>query len=337
MTDNEDEINEVEYKSRNYELMGDEDEEKKNFFDFMRSIQQGDIDRVVYYLQNELVDPSNDYDSAITEACFRGHTEIVRLLLKDERVDPTVDDGICIYLASLNGHTGVVQLLLKDERIDPFYHGVAFLTASKHGRTNVVKLLLEEGIDPSINRNEAIISSSRNGHIDIVKLLLNNSRVNPTESNFEALYLASRGKHKQIVNLLMEWYAENSVPIQNVYNNTINRFRRYILLHYDIDFGIRFPYKEYYELKFEYGYELTSQELDRLNRLTETESKKSENDIKVEDIQFIEKILLMYPYKRSKILRLLNLPNDLSESLISKMLDDYLPSYVSSIIAQYLD
>ena len=55
------------------------------------------------------------------EACYHGHTEIVRLLLKDSRIDINKGNNngwTGFMIVCQNGHTEIVRLLLEDSRID---------------------------------------------------------------------------------------------------------------------------------------------------------------------------------------------------------------------------
>lgn len=62
------------------------------------------------------VDPAALNNEAIREACFGGHTEVVRLLLADPRVDPTADHNKAMRSAVEWSHTEVEDLLVADGR-----------------------------------------------------------------------------------------------------------------------------------------------------------------------------------------------------------------------------
>ena len=50
------------------------------------------------------------YDSALSIASLRGHTDLVEFLLSYSRVDPSYEDNSAIKYASKNGHVDIVKL-----------------------------------------------------------------------------------------------------------------------------------------------------------------------------------------------------------------------------------
>jgi ankyrin repeat protein len=198
---------------------------------------RGNTEAVRLLLEDRRADPTADDNYAIIEASKNGRTEVVRLLLRDGRADPTADDNIIIGTASFSGRTEIVRLLLEDGRADPRAdNNIAIITASRKGHTEVVRLLLEDGrADPRANNNEAIQMASENGHTEIVRMLLQDGRVNPRANDKYAIKMASNRGHTEVLLLLLEWYGNNSVPFERIYYIIRDRYRKYILMYYDLN------------------------------------------------------------------------------------------------------
>src|SRR6185503_9095679 len=76
-----------------------------------------------------------------------------------------------------------------------------FNKACENGDIEQVEYLLRF-VDPSIN-NWPIRIASQKGHIDIVRLLLEDTRVDPSEFDNQALYNACSYHHLKVVKLLL--------------------------------------------------------------------------------------------------------------------------------------
>ncbi|KAJ3094339.1 hypothetical protein HDU96_001721 [Phlyctochytrium bullatum] len=112
------------------------------------------------------VDPGARNSETLRNACFQGHTDVVRLLLDHTLiaapigipcVDPSAADNRSLRDASLEGHADVVKLLLD--------HSFA------------ARLLGAPCVDPSADDSQALRNASFQGHADVVKLLLDHSIV----------------------------------------------------------------------------------------------------------------------------------------------------------------
>jgi len=328
-----------------YEYENEQKDSDPDYVNFINSIHVGHVENVIYYLENGIIDPSRNDNEPIQEACNVGNEQIVKILLEDKRVDPSVDNNYCIIISCMRGYTGVMKLLLQDTRVNPFVNNnTPIQTASEYGHVNIVKMLLDIGSDPSASNQYAIITSSQKGHVNVVKLLLNDDRVDPRVLNYRALYLASIQRRKEVVKLLIRGCSEHDVPIEQFYTHMIPAHRRYILLYYDItdipdnvyDFNVEFSRDDYLRLKKRYKIKLSPSESKEFKRL-DSEQK---IDVNYDDIEFIDMMLSKFPknsYKRAKIVRLLRLPTNVPDSLISEILNDYLYPSISSIIGEYLD
>ena len=98
----------------------------------------------------------------------------MKLLLQDNRVNPSDDFNCAIRWASQTGRIEIVKLLLQDNRVNPADNSnSAIRWASRYGHIKIVKLLLQDnGVNPADNSNCAIRWASEKGHIEIVKLLI---------------------------------------------------------------------------------------------------------------------------------------------------------------------
>lgn len=81
----------------------------------------------------------------------------------------------------------------------------------------VKKLMQNTSIDPSEFNNEAIRNAARSGHSGIVQLLLNDLRVDPTDCNHEAIIYAAWKGHTDTVAILLN----DSRVNPSIFNNLI--------------------------------------------------------------------------------------------------------------------
>ena len=151
--------------------------------------------------------------------------------------DPTVENNILIRNASARGNTEAVRLLLQDGRADPtVWRNYAIIEASRNGHTEVVRLLLEDGrADPRADNNVAIRDATFYGNTEVVRILLQDSRVDLRVNDHIVLREALRRGHEDIVMLLLDWYGEHDVPINQIFNIIPDRYRKYILVYYDLN------------------------------------------------------------------------------------------------------
>lgn len=82
------------------------------------ALMNGKTDIVKVFLNNSMIDPSEDDNSAIKWACIRGHLNIVQLLLKHPKVDPSDDDNSCIKSAIYGRMQNIILALVEDPRVD---------------------------------------------------------------------------------------------------------------------------------------------------------------------------------------------------------------------------
>ena len=196
------------------------------------SLGRVDVETVRYLLRFADIDLSGPWNEPLRTACFKGFTEIVKLLLADERIDRSSTGGSsALRLAISHKHLEIVKLLLKDERVSidkPYaifdiitnndvsmmtllYEGLGISAGShslriacERGYTQMVELLLTDPeIDPAEKDNYAIKVAANNRYIDIVKLLLRCKSVDPSAYSNFALKVAAENKDRPMVNLLL--------------------------------------------------------------------------------------------------------------------------------------
>jgi ankyrin repeat protein len=205
-----------------------------NNFPIMTATNEGHTDIVRLLLEDGRADPAYNNNEAIILATRQGYTTIVRLLLEDGRADPAADNNEAIILATRQGYTDIVRLLLEDGRADPAADNNApIMYATRQGYTEIVRMLLEDG---RVVPNDLFITApSSEGYTEIVRLLLEDGRVNPTRRNNEAITMALYKDHIEIGELLLEWYADHNVQINTFINVIPPKYRKYILMYYDIN------------------------------------------------------------------------------------------------------
>ncbi|XP_063405743.1 serine/threonine-protein phosphatase 6 regulatory ankyrin repeat subunit C-like [Mytilus trossulus] len=167
--------------------------------------------------------------SVLHEACFQGHTNMVRLLITaNVKInDKTKYGSTPLYLACQNGHYETVNFLLdlndkkSNNLVDTtvnYDDGRSVLhTACFNGHTEVVKLLIEIGLnvnDRQKNGFTPLYLACLKGHYETVKYLLDlngdklNSRVDTTLKDTQgnsALHAAFSNQHTDVVQLLTEY------------------------------------------------------------------------------------------------------------------------------------
>eukprot|EP01134_Creolimax_fragrantissima_P004973 CFRG4973T1 len=145
-----------------------------------------------------------DETTALTLACFQGHTEVVALLLSSS-ANPMAEQSIGLRLACYQGKHEVVKSMLEDRRADPTKkNSKSLIMACYYGHLEVVKLLLRDGrVDPTACDSAALQWASENNHAAVVKLLLKDGRSNVNGNDGYALRAANRRKHSYVIALLM--------------------------------------------------------------------------------------------------------------------------------------
>ncbi|CEJ55150.1 hypothetical protein PMG11_01425 [Penicillium brasilianum] len=159
--------------------------------------------------------------TALFQAAWRGHKEIIQLLLEKGADVNAKDDygGTALIQAAKGGHEAIVHLLLKkgafmNMRDD--YVGTALSTAAEGGHDAIVQLLLEKGADVTIkdiDGRTALTWAAEGGYEAIVKLLLEKGADMDTKDKYDgtALITAAERGFEAIVQLLLEKGADFTI------------------------------------------------------------------------------------------------------------------------------
>lgn len=138
-------------------------------------------------------------------ACEHSQPDIVQILLATGQVDPSIRDNNAIRRACVYGNLSIVRALLADARVDPSVDECApFFSACKGGHADVVALLLQdERVDPTMRAQWAIRDSSRRGNTAVVRVLLSDPRVDPGSGGFDAVRQAVGEGRVETVRVLL--------------------------------------------------------------------------------------------------------------------------------------
>jgi len=167
------------------------------------AVRNGNVPLVKRLLQDPLIDPSAMHSESLQLAAKSGNMAIVRLLL-DAGVDPSDDFNFAITWASLHGHPQVVKRLLEDPRVDPSSGNNRALTfAIIHGHLDIVQLLLKDPRTAAPNGNHICWAVS-NGHSHILRELLKDERINPCIDDNFAMHLAAVRGDNEMLDLLLK-------------------------------------------------------------------------------------------------------------------------------------
>lgn len=109
--------------------------------------RDGDVELVQPLLENPLVDPMDNTNGyALSEAAWRGHTDVVRLFLEHPRVilNDYWKKRLVLVAASINS-ADLMRLLIADPRFDPSSdQNFAVRWSASHGYLQVMRVLLAD-------------------------------------------------------------------------------------------------------------------------------------------------------------------------------------------------
>jgi hypothetical protein len=147
--------------------------------------------------------PPEDRGAELHEAARRGDLATVRTLLDaGVPVDAKSEYGAtALSFACDKGHTEVVKLLLErgaDVNVaDSFYEATPVVWAASNGHAEVVKLLVAAGVDPA----GAIGMAVQRDNVEVVRAVLDSGKVKP-ESLSGTLAAAKAAGKTEVVTLL---------------------------------------------------------------------------------------------------------------------------------------
>ncbi len=162
----------------------------------------------------------SDGSTALTDASFKGHTEIVRALLAagaDVDLQDKNGQWTALIKASAYGHPESVRVLLEagaDVDLQAKDQVTALIAASFMGHTEIVRALLAAGADVDLqleNQATALMRASALGHPEIVRALLGAGADQHIEDErgMTVMDWARQNGHAEIIGLLREAFLQD--------------------------------------------------------------------------------------------------------------------------------
>jgi hypothetical protein len=213
--------------------------------EFITYIENNDVENFRRMLtENMVANPASDEFIIHYAPLILRRPALLRVLLEDGRYIPNVRDLAYVYYIPES-----LRLLLQDGRANPADNNSDVIISASMNHPESLRLLLEDGrANPGAQNNEAIIAAVESlenlNSVETVKLLLEDPRVNPTAQNHLALRDLAyeenvrdefREAEGYILELLLTWYADHNVPIDQFINVIPVKYRKYILMYYDIN------------------------------------------------------------------------------------------------------
>lgn len=181
------------------------------------------IDIVRLLLDDERIKVTfNDISSALCNYVDDVSVKIVKLLLDDKRIITDTlnltdydDDNTPFYIACFKGLTDIVKLLIDDGRIDinKYLNMTPFCAACRGHHTNIIKLLLETtGFNEQhINQGDntgttPLMHACYMDDLDLIKLLLKNDKIDVNKSDnrgMTAFNIACRELKYEIIDIFL--------------------------------------------------------------------------------------------------------------------------------------
>jgi len=179
------------------------DPSQNNCRAFRICCEKGKIECVKALLRDPRVNPSVLENAALLKACENGQMEVIKVLFEDKRVG---DYETAISRAVKKGHSEVVIEILQRHLVEPNLRDNFLLKqACKKGLLQVTQELINDPrVDLTVKDNMPIGYACENGHLEIVLLLLQDPRVNPATSDNFALEKAVKHNHVKVVKALIE-------------------------------------------------------------------------------------------------------------------------------------
>jgi hypothetical protein len=264
----------------------------------IEAIDEGNLEATISLIEAGVPIPSD----SIILASDKNRTNVLEFLLRNTNINPNLDDGYALSLASKKGYTDSVRLLLNDPRTNPNiedHH--AFIKAVDFGHIDVVRLFLS---NPRFQPNSDVFelsleSSVQEGNTDMLGLLLSS---NFKDYNPYSALNVSFSENLNMSRMILEWYSDNDVPIDDFINEIIPEERKYILMYYDI------------------------------NKIDEN----GDYDFGEVEPEFVDVLLAKYPYDREKIITLLDLPENVVSSRTQVFESRGIPMELQDYIGRFM-
>jgi ankyrin repeat protein len=162
----------------------------------------GQEDLVHLVLATRNVDPSEDDDEALVQACRRGLENMVRLLLADARTNPCSQECRAVLEAVRGGHVNILRLLLADLRVSA--NAYAALHADVRGRQLVYLGLQDFTCETVCVGDVLVLAAVCRGNADVLSDLLRVTRTPCREMML--LDMAAQGGHVSVLDVLAPKY-----------------------------------------------------------------------------------------------------------------------------------
>jgi len=168
-----------------------------------QACKEGYAGTIEYILTLPHLDLASHSFMALTSAISRNQSTVVKLLLGDDRVDPTLHDCQVVLQAAQYGYQEIVNILLQDERVvNNGGYQAAFDGTVTFGNYPLFEKLVGL-VDTAKDDNHAIRSAAVRNDARMMRYLLQDSRVDPTAKDNDALVKAACMGHEQAVSLLV--------------------------------------------------------------------------------------------------------------------------------------
>jgi ankyrin repeat protein len=173
-----------------------------------RIIKKFDLSYFLYLKMNENFFDYIDYFNAANT----GDLDTLIYILENSSINADCEDGYALILAAKNGHIKIVEFLLYYEENAPkanCQNDLALLWASFNGYSDIIKCLIEQkkyASLPNCREGTAIIAAAYNGHADVLNLLLKYPNIKFTEKSIiKAISTAITEEKQEIINILSNY------------------------------------------------------------------------------------------------------------------------------------
>lgn len=184
---------------------------------YLASISNGDIDDVIFMIEDKLINPGDHDSIGLIRACQTGQLNIVKYLIEYCKINVATDDNLALQSSVYNGYIDIVKFLIKLKEIDiKVDNCIILIHAVNSNNLEMVKLVTISllSIDKKIPKdtvNRAFISACNKDckcdginctALNIVKYLANFD-INPAAENNQAIILAAKNGHLEMIKFLL--------------------------------------------------------------------------------------------------------------------------------------
>jgi ankyrin repeat protein len=156
-------------------------------------------------IEKRKADPGAFDNFPLRAASLSDNYEMVKMLMNLPRVNPSALQYSAVYNSVLSGGFHVFERLIADPYT--YYTELSedlFYSACEVGNLGVVKFSVGFGKNPSAGFNYCVRTASEGGFQVLIEYLLNDTRVDASDMQNDALYRASKNGNVEIVRLLLQ-------------------------------------------------------------------------------------------------------------------------------------